>query len=527
MSHPDSARPALEELESRIVLYSTAGNAWPNPGLITISFVPDGTVLGSRSDGSLVKSTLFADFNATFGSTTPWQNQILKAAQVWAQQTNINFAVVSDNGSPLGASGQDEQGDPNVGDIRIGGDHGTALPMTVLAQAYLPPPANNYSIAGDTVFNTAQNWNIGSTYDLFTVATHEVGHAIGMGHSTDSTADMYASYQGTKTALAVDDIAGIQSVYGGARQPDAYDACGSNGSFATASTASINATSKTALITGLDISTTSDADFYKFVVPSGSASSAQVQVQSAGLSLLAPSVYVYNANDQLIGYASGAGHYGTTIAAKANITAGSTYYVKVVGADTSAFGTGDYSLAINTGTGTTPKASSPKTTTAAAPAGSEQTSGGSTETGGGQHGGLLGGLLGLAGGVLNNLVDFLNNGALAEAFGTIGTGDPDSSGAASHVAPTAVFLVSAMDSSIRSAGDRSVLGDARSWAGAAVTAPMPQGAGANALGTLDAIRPPSVTDLAGAGQSDSGGIFSGSDFDGVRADGVDLTYWQQ
>src|SRR5437667_7344975 len=91
------ARLTLEMLETRLVPYSVSGGAWTNPHLITISFVPDGTDQGG------VSSNLFASLNAHPGWTTAtWQNQILKAAQVWAQQTNINFAVVSDNGTGIG-----------------------------------------------------------------------------------------------------------------------------------------------------------------------------------------------------------------------------------------------------------------------------------------------------------------------------------------------------------------------------------------------------------------------------------------
>src|SRR5260370_33034839 len=74
------AFPRIEELESRVVPYSVSGNAWPNAQLITLSFVPDGTNLGGAT------SNLFATFNAKWATST-WQNQILKAAQVWAQQT--------------------------------------------------------------------------------------------------------------------------------------------------------------------------------------------------------------------------------------------------------------------------------------------------------------------------------------------------------------------------------------------------------------------------------------------------------
>src|SRR5271157_1700106 len=90
-------RPCLEDLESRVVLYTASGNLWPSPQLITVSFVPDGTNLNGKS------SNLFSTFNSKFGSASTWENVILKAAQLWAQQTNINFSVVSDSGATDGS----------------------------------------------------------------------------------------------------------------------------------------------------------------------------------------------------------------------------------------------------------------------------------------------------------------------------------------------------------------------------------------------------------------------------------------
>jgi hypothetical protein len=52
--------------------------------LITISFVPDGTIIGSNSN-DYIYSNLFTSLNAHTGWTTAtWQTQILKAAEVWA-----------------------------------------------------------------------------------------------------------------------------------------------------------------------------------------------------------------------------------------------------------------------------------------------------------------------------------------------------------------------------------------------------------------------------------------------------------
>ena len=90
-------RPQLEGLESRVVPYAVSGNAWPSPQLITISFVPDGTPV-STSGTSVVNSNLFAAFNGNPRLINQWQTQILKAAQAWAAQININFAVVGDDG---------------------------------------------------------------------------------------------------------------------------------------------------------------------------------------------------------------------------------------------------------------------------------------------------------------------------------------------------------------------------------------------------------------------------------------------
>jgi hypothetical protein len=358
---PRRAHLRLETLESRLVPYSVTGNSWPNPQLITISFVPDGTVVGTSNNG-LVYSNLFATFNAKFGSPAAWQNAILKGAQLWAQQTNVNFAIVGDDGVSEGA-GLYEQGDPLMGDIRISG---FTFCSNALAATALPPPANNYSVAGDISFNTAQIWNInGATYDLEAVAMHEFGHALGMGHSTYTSAIMYPNYTGAKRALGSDDVQGIRSIYGGARTPDAYDTgCGDN-SFATAANiqSQIGAVSLTAVVNGLNLISTSDVAYYTFTAPAGTSSSSTVTVQSQGLSLLTPAVTVYAADQQtVLGSASGAGQYGTTLTVTVpNISAGQQFYVKVAGADSTQFSTGAYGLTLNFGIGPNPIVLMPNT----------------------------------------------------------------------------------------------------------------------------------------------------------------------
>jgi hypothetical protein len=329
-------------LESRVVLYSASGNAWPNPQLVTISFMPDGTSFGGGAT-----SNLFATFNSNPSLAGKWQNIILQAAQVWAQQTNINFTIVPDDGAAQG-TGSYEQGDPQFGDIRIGG---TKFGSSTLALTYQPPSANNFSLAGDVTFNTGQGFRVNTTYDLFTVAMHEIGHALGLNESGVPGSVMYGTYNGVMKGLASDDIAGIRSLYSGgaARSPDVFG--GSNNSVSTA--ASINSyidpTGLTGLVKDLDIATAGRSEYFSFTAPAGSSSAIQLDVQSSGLSLLAPKLTVYASDGQtVLASASGAGQYGTTLTVNvSNVVAGQTYYVQVQGADNTQMGTGNYALGVN------------------------------------------------------------------------------------------------------------------------------------------------------------------------------------
>ncbi len=350
------ARPCQEDLESRVVLYTASGNLWLSPQLITVSFVPDGTNLNGKS------SNLFSTFNSKFGSASTWENVILEAAQLWAQQTNINFSVVSDNGAAEG-SGSYQQGDPNFGDIRIGGyDFGNS---STLAETYMPPPINNYSAAGDIMINTdpGVSFKINGTYDLETVMAHELGHALGLLHSSVSNAVMYAVYNGIKQSLTSDDIAGIQSIYGGARTPDQYEGSLGDGSFSTTYNINslINSTGLTALVTGADITTTSDQDYYVLTVPSGTNGTMKVTMQSQGLSLLEPQLTIYNSSQTSVGSVNGTKFGDTVTVTVSGVSAGQNYYIKAFTPLTTANGTGAYALSMTFGANAAPTVPIPNT----------------------------------------------------------------------------------------------------------------------------------------------------------------------
>ena len=115
-------------------------------------------------------------------------------------------------------------------DIQIGwftGDHGDGTSNAfdgvggVLAHCFSPPPAGG-SRAGDLHFDEAETWttnNPPTGTDLLTVALHEIGHGLGLDHSSDPASVMYAFYGGIRRELTGDDIAGISAIYGGWHQP--------------------------------------------------------------------------------------------------------------------------------------------------------------------------------------------------------------------------------------------------------------------------------------------------------------------
>ena len=361
-----AVRPIVEGLEARLLLYSDLGDQWTYDSRITYSFMPDGTSVGG------VPSALFQTLNAKYATAT-WEGQIEQAASLWESVTNANLARVSDGGQPVATFG-DQQDDPRFGDIRIGA---VPLPSGVLAETFLPPPANGGTDAGDILFNSTVNWQINSNYDLMTVAAHEFGHALGLGESSVSTAVMYGTYNGIKQSLVSDDISGIDSIYG-TRQFDQFNNAGHHNSsaFTALNINSYLTSSAQIAIPGLDITTPGQAEWFFVNAPSTTTGTMTVTAQSSNLSSLAPLLQVYSSSLGLIGQTSAPSTFGATISLSTTAASGQGFYVKV----TDAGGPGPiggYGLLLNFGSQTQSAIQPPNTLVPGQP---DQGTGGSTNS---------------------------------------------------------------------------------------------------------------------------------------------------
>ncbi|KAG7223128.1 hypothetical protein INR49_015887 [Caranx melampygus] len=85
-----------------------------------------------------------------------------------------------------------------------------------LAHAFGP----GLGVGGDTHFDDDEHWTAGQTgFNLFVVAAHEFGHALGLKHSRNPASLMYPTYRTSRSAnlLSIEDIANINALYSPAR----------------------------------------------------------------------------------------------------------------------------------------------------------------------------------------------------------------------------------------------------------------------------------------------------------------------
>lgn len=146
------------------------------------------------------ENQLSDDVKAVFG----------RAFARWAAVTPLTFTAVESF---------------RAADIRIGfyaGDHGDGEPfdgvLGTLAHAF-SPPSGHFHLDGDESWVVTGDLRSApvAAIDLESVAVHEIGHLLGLGHSSVEESIMFPTITSRtrKVDLAADDVTGIQELYGG------------------------------------------------------------------------------------------------------------------------------------------------------------------------------------------------------------------------------------------------------------------------------------------------------------------------
>ncbi|KAG6668592.1 metalloendoproteinase 3-MMP-like [Carya illinoinensis] len=128
-----------------------------------------------------------------------------EAFKTWARNSNFTFTIFRKSRHRW----------PKVSDLKISfeeSEHGDGYPFNdrVLAHSFGPSD-------GRLHFNKEQQWSVvatPSTFHLRSVALHEIGHLLGLAHTSLEDAIMYPSFRaGQSKDLTEDDIDGINNLY--------------------------------------------------------------------------------------------------------------------------------------------------------------------------------------------------------------------------------------------------------------------------------------------------------------------------
>jgi hypothetical protein len=166
---------------------ATVGNGWDGPGLGSAAL----TYSYSQFTPKLSRETITA--------------ALQRALAEWAKYAQVTFTY-SENATAA----------RSINFLFGSGAHGDPYPFDgpgkVLAHTFYPYPTNPEPIAGDMHLDADEPWQVGADVDLFSVVLHEVGHALGLGHSDRSGAVMYPYYKRV-ASLATEDIGAVRTLY--------------------------------------------------------------------------------------------------------------------------------------------------------------------------------------------------------------------------------------------------------------------------------------------------------------------------
>lgn len=133
------------------------------------------------------------------------KQEIQRALAEWSRVAKIDFTQGGAPAQPRHLNflfAKAAHGDPYAFDGR----------GKVLAHTFYPAPPNPEPLAGDLHFDDDENWQVGIDTDVYSVVLHELGHALGLGHSDQPTAVMYAYYRKTDR-LTDEDVKAIRGLY--------------------------------------------------------------------------------------------------------------------------------------------------------------------------------------------------------------------------------------------------------------------------------------------------------------------------